>query len=151
MGKRRKSRELAVQVLFHMDVNGGEIEEAMDLIRLNFGAPGGPDVFALELVKGVMDHAAEIDFLIKEASVHWRPERMPRVDRNILKIAVFEMGWREDVPPRVSIDEAVEIGKIYGGDDSPSFINGVLDRILTTLAGRGSLAGEPVAGNSVKM
>lgn len=141
MGKRRKSRELAVKVLFHLDVNGGEVDEAVKLIRLHFGSPKGLESFALELVEGVMEHAAEIDLLIKEASVHWRLERMPGVDRNILKIGVFEMGWRKDIPPRVSIDEAVELGKIYGGDDSPAFINGVLDRVLNTLAENGRLAG----------
>lgn len=146
MGRRRRSRELAVQVLFHLDVNGGEVDEAVDLIKLHFGAARGLESFARELVTGVVEHAAEVDLLIREASEHWRVERMPRVDRIILRIAVFEMGWREDIPPRVSIDEAVEIGKIYGGDDSPAFINGVLDRILTTLTDSGRLTGIAAAG-----
>ncbi len=141
MGKRRSSRELAVQALCHLDVNGGDAEEAVRLVNLHFGSKRGLELFAGELVAGVTGNAAEIDGFIKEASRHWRLERMPSVDRNILKVAVFEMGWREDIPPRVSIDEAVEIGKIYGGENSPSFINGVLDRILTTLADSGRLTG----------
>ncbi len=141
MGKRRSSRELAVQALHHLDVNGGDALEAVLLVSRHFGSKRGLEPFAVELVAGVTQNAVEIDRLIKDASRHWRLERMSLVDRNILKVAVFEMGWREDIPPRVSIDEAVEIGKVFGGDSSPSFINGVLDRILTTLADSGRLTG----------
>jgi transcription antitermination factor NusB len=146
MGKRRRSRELAVQVLFHLDINGGEGDEALDLIMLHFGAARGLAKFARELVAGVIEHAAEIDHLIRDASEHWRLERLPLVDKGILRVAVFEMGWRDDVPARVSIDEAVEIGKIFGGDDTPAFINGVLDKIFATLAASGRLAGNSAAG-----
>jgi N utilization substance protein B len=142
MGKRRGSRGLAVQVLFHMEINGGEVDEALGLVMQNFGASRRLEAFARELVAGVVENSGEIERLIVDASEHWRLERMPMVDRNILKVAVFEMGWRDDIPPKVSIDEAVEIGKIYGGDDSPSFINGVLDRILARLKAEGRLTGE---------
>jgi transcription antitermination protein NusB len=142
MGKRRGSRELAVQVLFHMEINGGQVDEALDLVMKHFGAARRLKGFTRDLVAGVVEHAVEIEGLIMDASQHWRLERMPRVDRCILKVAVFEMGWREDIPSSVSIDEAVEIGKIFGGDDSPAFINGVLDRILAALKARGGLDGD---------
>jgi transcription antitermination factor NusB len=118
------------------------VDEALDLVMQNFGAARRLGVFARELVAGVVEHSDEIERLIVAASQHWRLERMPRVDRSILKVAVFELGWRDDIPPKVSIDEAVEIGKIYGGDDSPSFINGVLDRIFAMLKAEGRLTGE---------
>ncbi len=142
MGKRRGSRELAVQVLFHMEINGDQVDEALGLVMKHFGAARRLKGFARDLVAGVVEHAVEIDRLIMDASQHWRLERMPRVDRCILKVAVFEMGWREDIPSSVSIDEAVEIGKIFGGDDSPAFINGVLDRILAALKARGGVDGD---------
>jgi transcription antitermination factor NusB len=125
-----------------MEINGGEVDEASGLVMQNFGASRRLEAFARELVAGVVENSGEIERLIVDASEHWRLERMPMVDRNILKVAVFEMGWRDDIPPKVSIDEAVEIGKIYGGDDSPSFINGVLDRILARLKAEGRLTGE---------
>jgi transcription antitermination factor NusB len=146
MGKRRGSRGLAVQVLFHMEINGGDVDEALDLILQNFGASRRLGTFARELLAGVVEHSAEIERFIIAASEHWRLERMPLVDRSILKVAVFEMGWRDDIPPKVSIDEAVEIGKIYGGEDSPSFINGVLDRILAMLKAENRLTGDVVDG-----
>ncbi|HDR13882.1 MAG TPA: transcription antitermination factor NusB [Desulfobacteraceae bacterium] len=146
MGKRRGSRELAVQVLFHMAINGGEVDEVLELVLEHFGASRRLGGFARELISGVVEHSTQIERLITGASDHWRLERMPLVDRSILKVAVFEIGWRDDIPPRVSIDEAVEIGKIYGGDDSSSFINGVLDRILAMLTTEGGLTGEVVDG-----
>jgi len=146
MGKRRGSRGLAVQVLFHMEINGGEVDEAMDMVMQNFGASRRLAAFARELVAGVVEHAAEIERLIVAASENWRLERMPLVDRSILKVAVFEMGWRDDIPPKVSIDEAVEVGKLFGGDDSPAFINGVLDRIFAMLKAEGRLTGEAADG-----
>ena len=89
----------------------------------------GVKPFFLELVDGVMTHKTEIDRLLDKSARNWKVSRMPAVDRNIMRIAVFEMLKRDDIPASVSINEAVEIGKKFGTRDSGSFINGVLDRI----------------------
>ena len=98
---------------------------------------GGP--FSKELVLGVYEKRPELDRLIIRASKNWRLERMPYVDRSILRMAAFEILYMEDVPPKVSIDEAVDIGKRFGTEDSGSFINGVLDNIYGALVQEGRL------------
>ncbi|MEE9419658.1 MAG: transcription antitermination factor NusB [Desulfatiglandaceae bacterium] len=133
MGIRRRARELAIQVLFHLEINPANPEEAFDLICQNFGLWKSIRPFSKELVLGVCERKAELDSLIVRASKNWRLERMPYVDRSILRMATFELLCMEDIPPKVSIDEAVEIGKKFGTEDSGSFINGILDNIYNTL------------------
>ena len=118
MGRRRRSRELAVQVLFQLEFHTDNPEKSFDLICENFESPKGIRPYARELVQGVYEHRAELDDLIREASENWRLERMPFLDRSILRMAVYEILFVSDVPPKVSIDEAVELGKRYGGKDS---------------------------------
>lgn len=89
--------------------------------------------FSRQLVLGVCEKRKEVDVLIRNASKNWRLERMSRLDRCILRLAAFEMSFLEDIPPKVSIDEALEIGKKFGSEDSGRFINGVLDNIYNTL------------------
>ncbi len=129
MGSRRRARELAVQVLFHLEYSPGDPEEAFELLCKNFSVPRGTREYAKELVLGVGERLEELDGLIREASRNWRLERMSRVDRNILRMAAYELIHVRDVPPKVSMDEAVELGKRYGAEDSAAFINGVLDNI----------------------
>lgn len=130
---RRRARELAVQALFHLEYSPNDSENAL---RLVCEIPGVlefiPD-FSLQLVQGVCDKKDILDRAISTASKHWRIERMARLDRIILRIAAYEMMFLKDIPPRVSMDEAVEIGKKYGGEDSSRYINGVLDKIFRTL------------------
>jgi transcription antitermination factor NusB len=133
MGKRRKARELAIQVLFHMEFNTGDPNEIFDLICDNFSSPSSIRVFSRELVLGVCEKKEYLDRLITRASRNWRLERMSRVDRSILRLGVYEMSFMENVPPKVAIDEAVEMGKIYGSEESGAFINGVLDSIFNEL------------------
>ncbi len=132
MGKRRRARELAVQVLFHMEYNGGEPEEAFELVCTHFEAPESVQPFSKDLVKGVIEHKEEVDSRIRRASRNWKLERMSRVDRSVLRLATYEILFRDDIPPKVSIDEAVELGKKFGSDDSAAFINGILDNIYNT-------------------
>lgn len=139
MGRRRRARELAVQVLFHLEVNPAKPEEAFGLICENFNPSRSIRPFSKELVLGVCERRAELDNLIICASRNWRLERMPYVDRSILRMAAYEILYREDIPPKVSIDEAVEIGKRFGSEDSGSFINGILDNIYNTLVQEGRL------------
>ena len=133
MGKRRRARELAIQVLFHMEYNQGDPEEAFDLLCGNFESPASIRPFSRILVLGVREKLAELDGLISRSSLNWRLERMSRVDRNILRLALYEVLFVKDIPPKVSIDEAVELGKRFGTEESGAFINGILDRIYGQL------------------
>ena len=133
MGKRRKARELAVQVLFHLEYNPGDPGEGFDLLCESFSPSTQIRAFSRGLVLGVWENKEDLDRLIGQASRNWRIERMSRVDRNILRVAVFEVLYMGDIPPKVSIDEAVELGKKYGTEDSGAFINGVLDHIYNKL------------------
>lgn len=133
MGSRRRARELAIKVLFHLEFTPGTPEDVFELICENFGSSKSIRSFSKELVLGVCAKREELDQLISSASEHWRLERMSRVDRTILRLGAFEILVMKDIPPKVSIDEAVELGKMYGTEESGSFINGVLDNIYNNL------------------
>jgi transcription antitermination factor NusB len=133
MGRRRRSRELAIKVLFHLEFSGNDPELTFDLICDNFGVAEEVKPFSRELVQGIYAHIKEIDELLSKASQHWRLERIAKVDRSILRIALYELLFRDDIPPKVSINEAVDLGKKYGSEESGAFINGILDKIYHTL------------------
>jgi transcription antitermination factor NusB len=139
MGRRRRARELAIQVLFHMEFAPGDPEEVFKLVCENFKSPMGIRPFSKQLVLGVCEKKEDLDRLIVRSSKHWRLERMPHVDRNILRVGVYEILFRKDIPPKVSMDEAVELGKKYGTEDSGAFINGVLDDIYNNLMLEGDI------------
>lgn len=125
---RRESRERVFQTLFMMDVLRVGPDEAIPLFALT--SPPAPDeAYYLETIRGVFAHREEIDALIREAAEHWRLERMPLVDRNILRLGAYEICHSADVPYAVAINEAVDLGKRFGSEDSGGFINGILDRI----------------------
>jgi N utilization substance protein B len=121
-------------MLYQLDVSGEEPERAIELY-FQYLDPGGDDAteLARELVRGCALHLNAIDERIREASKHWRLERMARVDRNILRLAIFELLERADVPRRVTLNEAVELAKRFGDENSPAFVNGLLDRIATDI------------------
>ncbi len=129
MGNRRRSRELALQALFYMDLRGDDSEEKLALFLDNQGPAARAQPFFLELVRGVVDAKPRIDGIIERFASNWKISRMSGVDRNILRIAVFEMLVREDIPVKVAINEAIDIGKKYGTEESGAFINGILDSI----------------------
>lgn len=129
MSSRRRSREMAIQVLYQVDMVQSDLAEALRLFCEHFKAPESIRDFAFELARGAYEHREEVDNLIKQFSEHWRLERMPTVDRNILRLAIYELLYQPDIPAKVSINEAVDLGKKYGSEDSGSFINGILDRI----------------------
>jgi transcription antitermination factor NusB len=116
-----------------MEFTSGDPEGVFQLVCKNFGASKSIRSFSRELVLGVCKNRRDLDRLIGRASEHWRLERMSRVDRTILRLGTFEILAMKDIPPKVSIDEAVELGKMYGTEDSGSFINGVLDNIYNNL------------------
>ena len=131
MGERRKSRELALKVLYQMEHGDASAEEALASFADNFAAPARLWDYARELVLGISGHADQIDQDLAGASRRWRVERMDRVDRNILRLACYEMRFAAElVPPKVAINEAVELAKRYGADESPAFINAVLDSLM---------------------
>jgi len=129
MGIRRKARERALQALFFSDMGRMGRAEAFKLFRTRFNPTESVLAFFIELTDGVARHEAAIDALVERFSKNWKLSRMSCVDRNILRIAVFELLCRPDIPAKVTINEAIEIGKKYGTEDSGSFINGILDSI----------------------
>lgn len=135
MANRRKLREYAVQILYGLDLFNMDAKTAIEAHREHFADEASDDKFLTEIVTGVVANKDEIDRVIRQFSTNWRLERMAIVDRNILRLATFELMYMEEIPRKVSINEAIEIAKKYGGDDSPSFINGILDRIALEVRG----------------
>ncbi len=129
MGRRRRAREFALQILFQIDLTGGARDEVLEQFWLRQEAEPDVRAFAERLVHGVVNRKAEIDSRIVEAAEHWRIERMGVVDRNVLRIAVYEFASEEGTPEAVVIDEAIEIAKRFGSEGSGGFINGILDSI----------------------
>jgi N utilization substance protein B len=128
MGARSKARKRAVDILFEADLRG------IDPVTLVAGRVGSTDVppvndYTVALVEGVTAHQARIDDLISEHAEGWTLQRMPAVDRAVLRIGLYELLWATDVPDAVAIDEAIELAKGLSTDDSPRFVNGVLGRI----------------------
>ena len=133
MGNRRRARELAMQALFYMDLNPGNVSDSIKAFVDGFSPPAKALPFFYELVKGVMAFRQKIDSVIERFSNNWRIHRMPCVDRNILRVAAFELLYCEDIPVKVSINEAIDIGKKFGSHESGPFINGILDTMRIAL------------------
>jgi N utilization substance protein B len=125
---RSKARKRAVDVLYEADVRGGD-RLAVLRDRIETANPPVPE-HTVRLVEGVAEHAARIDQLIDAHASNWSIDRLPDVDRAILRMATFELLWADDVPDLVVIDEAVELAKALSTDDSPAYVNGVLGAIL---------------------
>ena len=134
MGKRTQSREIALQVLYQIDMSEDTTEEAFDLFWEHFTPPDDLKEFSQKIVSGVCQHEEEIDVIIEHYSEHWRLKRMTIVDRNILRLAIFELMFCDDIPPKVVLNEAVELGKKFGSDKSGSFVNGILDKVAHRIA-----------------
>ena len=129
MGKRRKAREVALQFLYLLDQHGADRPDSHEahFWRLH-PVDQATRTYAETLVRGTKQHQAKIDALIGQYAEHWELDRMAVVDRNILRLALYELLWELDVPSKVTINEAIEIAKKYGTQESGRFINGVLDR-----------------------
>ena len=133
MGARRKGRELAVQALYQIDLTGDPADAALHLFFDACEAGSRAKEFAAALVAGVREHRQRLDELIAQASEHWRFERLSRVDLNVLRIAAYELSETRQVPTSVVIDEAIEIARRFGTEESAMFVNGILDQIATQL------------------
>jgi N utilization substance protein B len=139
MGTRRKARELAMQALFYMDIRNDVSAEMLARFCENFSPSPKAQPFFLKLVNGVLETQAELDALIERFSKNWDISRMSCVDRNVMRIAVFELVHCDDIPPKVSINEAIDIGKKFGTEESGAFINGIMDSIRSELKKDGKL------------
>ncbi|MCX5875500.1 MAG: transcription antitermination factor NusB [Deltaproteobacteria bacterium] len=133
MGNRRKARELALNALFQGEMTATSAVENFPLLCENFEINKKAIPYGRELVYGITDKRDALDAKIEESAVNWRVSRMSVLDRNIIRLAAYEMMFKEDVPPRVAIDEAIELAKRYCAEDSPGFINGILDAILKNI------------------
>jgi transcription antitermination protein NusB len=131
--KRRKAREHALQILFQLDIKK---EKPSAAVLKHFWAENRPDdevrAFSEEIVKGTYKHLPEINRLIHQCAKNWSLDRMAVVDRNVLRMAVYEILYRLDIPTSVTINEAIEIAKKYGTDESGAFVNGILDSVART-------------------
>jgi len=133
VASRRKARRFALQVLYQLDLLDVSSSEVLGDFWSDDRAAAAEKGFAEELVRGVETHRRELDRLLEESSTRWRVQRMPLVDRNILRLGVYELWHRPDIPISVSLNEAIELGKAFGGPEAAGFINGVLDRIARRL------------------
>jgi N utilization substance protein B len=140
-GKRRLARELAIQFLYQHDVSGGTLEEQLPLFWMTqMEVSNSARQFAEELIRGASEHGSEIDEKIQKYTEHWELQRIAAVDRNILRLAMYEMLFRDDIPPVVSINEAVDIAKRFSTSESGAFVNGILDRMKADLTRPGRTA-----------
>jgi N utilization substance protein B len=130
MGARRKARELALQMLYEHDVSGTEPTEMFKRSDEMKKSPEGIQDFTRRLVSGTLTHRDDLDEIISRQADHWRLARMPVVDRNILRLALFELLHEPETPRPVVIDEALEIAKRFSTPKSSQFINGILDGVL---------------------
>jgi len=129
---RRKGRELALQALYQIEITGDCSIAAVDLFLQHFEGGAKSKEFARRLVSGVVSQRPELDRLIEQATENWKMARLAKVDHEILRLASYEVAFCPDIPIAVSLDEALEIAKRFGSEDSAGFINGVLDRIAQT-------------------
>ena len=139
MGKRRSSRELALKFLYQFELNGGDLDEQIKLFLERNSSQEDVEVFMKELVVSLIDKMEEIDEIIQKFSDHWILDRMTVIDRNILRMGACELLFNFSTPPKVVINEAIDIAKKYGNEDSPEFINGILDKVYNEIGQKGPL------------
>jgi N utilization substance protein B len=137
MSIRRRAREIALQVLYQLDISHGDPGEVLDLYWENFRPSLRAREFCQRLVEGVRRCQGQIDPFIEENSENWSLKRMAAVDRNILRLATFELLYCPEIPFKATLNEAIELAKKFGTDDSGAFINGILDKIHSLLNSSG--------------
>jgi len=127
---RRQARETALQTLFQIDIGQAAPESALEMTCREFGVGGKEKDFAGNLVHGTLSKLPELDTVIRQISLEWDLERMARVDKNILRLALYEILFIEDIPASVSVNEAIELAKIYSTEESGKFVNGILGKVV---------------------
>jgi N utilization substance protein B len=133
MGQRRKAREETLRILFRLEFENTQAEKTLNQYWENKKASEEIKEYSNWLVNGIISNQSKIDNIIQQVSEHWRISRMALVDRNILRMAVFELLYEENIAPAIVINEAIEIAKKYSGDEAATFVNGVLDAIRKSL------------------
>ena len=133
MGKRREARELVLKSLYCWEISESKPEEVFSDLASQIELDNSSKLFSRELFKKVIEHQKEIDELIKKNVQHWDFSRIAVVDKNILRIGICELLYLEDIPLKVSLDEAIELAKKYSSEDSGSFVNGVLDAVAKNI------------------
>lgn len=128
--KRRGAREAAVQALYQIDISKEDINKAVSFVTDENNLNPAQGEFVLKLVSGVMDNFDEINGIIEEIALEWDIERMAAVDRNIIRLAIYETCYSDEVPATVAANEAIELGKTFSTADSGRFINGILGKVL---------------------
>ena len=130
MGKRRSSRELAIKFLYLTEMNPGEVEKKLEQFWESNSCQDDIKSYTEELLTKIRENQPAIDNLLKKISENWTLDRMAVIDRNLLRLGACELMYDKSIPPKVVINEAVEIAKRYGSGESPNFINGILDRVM---------------------
>ena len=129
MGKRHQARELALKVLFQLEGTGDEVDDVLSYHASENGAGEEIANFARQLVDGVIANQVKLDSILSEASEHWKLDQMAKVDRIILRIAVYEIAIDRRVPTKAAINESIELAKTFSGDEAGRFVNGILGRV----------------------
>ena len=129
---RHLARVMAMQALYEVDAVASDPAAAVEAVAAEHRAPARARAFASDLVQGVLHHLDAIDAVIGEAAPQWPLEQVARVDKAVLRVAVFELLFGRRAPPKVAINEAIDIAKTYGGENSGRFVNGVLGHVLAT-------------------
>ena len=127
---RRTARDTAFKALFWVDCTGGDPQAALAYLGDELACSGADMTFARDLVYGVLANQAQLDGIIAKLSREWQVRRMPYVDRNVMRLALFEIVHRTDIPAGVSANEAVELAKMYGGEESGRFVNGIIGQVV---------------------
>ena len=132
MGKRHQARELALKVLFQLEGSDDDVEEVLRYHAAEGAASPDVAVFAGQLVRGVIESREKLDEILGAASEHWKLEQMAKVDRIILRIAVYEIAIDRRVPTKAAINESIELAKTFSGEEAGRFVNGILGRVAAT-------------------
>ncbi len=132
MGKRHQARELALKVLFQLESSNDDLEEVLRYHAAEGAATADVVNFGGQLVRGVLDNREKLDAILSDASEHWKLEQMAKVDRIVLRIAVYEIVIDRHVPPKAAINESIELAKTFSGDEAGRFVNGILGRVAAT-------------------
>ena len=151
MANRHLSRSIVLQTLYQWDFNGGKETNIEELLKHNieeFGPGIEEDQFVKELISGILENQKKIDEIIVKTAPEWPLEQINLIDRNVLRIGIYELlfGKREEVPPKVAINEAIELAKSFGGETSGKFVNGVLGTIYRAIGEPGKEEGGPRRG-----
>ena len=129
MGKRHQARELALKVLFQLESSSDDPDEVLAYHASEGAATSDVANFARQLIKGVIDNREKLDAILSETSEHWKLEQMAKVDRIILRIAIFELTVDRQVPPKAAINESIELAKTFSGEEAGRFVNGILGKV----------------------